>query len=200
MNEQNVISFRTVTTAILVVILLINTACSGYQENANEVKSQPSVSQASAKLPSVDIHAATVTGNLEVINQHILAGSNLDEKDPNEGSSALILAAVFGKTEIAKVLIESGADLHLKNKEGSTALHTAAFFCRVEIVEMLLDKGADKSIRNNFGSTALESVAIPFNEVKVFYDHLSNQLGQFGLKLDYERLKVTRPKIAEMLR
>jgi ankyrin repeat protein len=74
--------------------------------------------------------------------------------------------AQFGKTEMAKVLIEAGGDLNFQNNDGSTALHTAAFFCRPEIVRVLLDKGADKTIKNKFGATAYQSVAGPFIDVK----------------------------------
>src|SRR6185369_9232122 len=96
------------------------------------------------KPPQVDIHTAVVSGNLDAVKQHIAAGTDLNEKDPFGGSSPLISAAVFGKTDMAKVLIDAGADLNFQNKDGSTALHTSAFFCRPEIVKLLLDKGADK--------------------------------------------------------
>ena len=79
-------------------------------------------------------------------------------------------------------------------------MHTAAFLCRTEIVKVLLAHGADKNVRNNAGATALESVAGPFEEIRVVYDLLGTVLGPLGLKLDYERIKATRPKIAEMLR
>jgi len=46
---------------------------------------------------------------------------------------------------------------------------------------------------------AYESVAGPFDQVKGIYDYLGATLAPAGLKLDYERIKLTRPKIAEML-
>jgi ankyrin repeat protein len=141
-----------------------------------------------------------LTENLEALQQHIRAGSNLNEKDPFGGSSPLITAAVFGKTAMAKTLIEAGADLNFQNNDGSTALYTAAFFCRPEIVKMLLDKGADKTIKNSFGTTAYESVAVAFSEVKDAYDMMGRILGPMGLKLDYPYIEKTRPKIAAMLK
>jgi len=148
----------------------------------------------------MDIHTATLLGDLDAIQQHIKAGSDLDEKEPAVGSSPLISAAVFGKSDIARALIEAGADVNLINNEGSTALHSAAFLCRVEIVEMLLANGADKNLQNNYGSTALQSVSGPYADVKFIYEQFSRDLGPLGFKLDYEYVEATRPKIAEILR
>lgn len=151
--------------------------------------------------PDISLHEAVLQGNLEAVQQHIAAGSNLDEKDPESGASPLITAAVFNKTEIAKALIAAGANVnHRQTSDGGTPLHAAAFLCHSEIVEALLNHGADKNARNNNGHTALESVAGPFDEVKWVYELLEAVLGPMGLKLDYERIQADRPKIAEMLR
>lgn len=139
-------------------------------------------------------------GNLEATQKYIATGSDLNQKDPLGGSTPLVVAAVFGQTEVAKVLIGAGADLNARNNEGSTALISAAFFCHSEIVELLLAKGADKTVRNRFGSTALDTVSGPFEEVKGAYDIFGATLGPLGLKLDYEKIKATRPKIAALLR
>ena len=141
-----------------------------------------------------------MSGNVEVVKQHIAAGSNINEKDPYGGSSPLISASLFGKTKIAKILIDAGADINIQNNDGSTALHTAAFFCRREIVTMLLEKKADKAIRNNYKTTAYESVAGSFNDVKSTYEMMEKMLGPMGLKLDFVYVKKTRPVIAAMLK
>jgi len=182
----------------LLVTLLFATSCKGQKEAEQE--ESPSVSKASIKPPQVDIHTAVITGNSEALEQHIAAGSNLNEKDPFGGSSPLISAAVFGKPEMAKTLIDAGADLDFQNNDGSTALHTAAFFCRPEIVKMLLDKGADKTIKNKYSATPYESVIGPFSEVKDAYNMMGTMLKPMGLKLDYEYIQKTRPEIAEMLK
>jgi len=173
---------KTRTTAILVVSLLIAANCVK-QENPT---------------PRVSLHAAALQGSIDVIRQHIKAGSDLNEKDVY-GSTPLIIAITFDKTEVARALLEAGADMTITNNDGSTPLHIAAFFCRTEIVEALLDKGADKNIRNNAGRTALESVTAPFEDVKGIYDSIGKALGPLGLELDYEQIKMTRPKIAEII-
>jgi ankyrin repeat protein len=151
------------------------------------------------KTPSVDLHTAIVTDNLEAVKQHIAAGSDLNIKDPFGGSSPLITASVFGKEQAAKFLVEAGADINYQNNEGSTALHTAAFFCHPEIVKLLLDNKADKAVKNKYGATALDNVSAPFNQMKDVYDMLGSALAPIGLKLDYARIEKTRPVVAELL-
>ncbi|MBC8470417.1 MAG: acyltransferase family protein [Planctomycetes bacterium] len=187
-NRMEKSTMKTVTTAMLLVILLAVTGCPK-QENSDKEQRPPRVS----------LHAAALQGNLDAIRQHINAGSELNKKDAY-GSSPLIVAVTFGKTEVARALIEAGADMQITNNEGSTPLHIAAFFCRTEIVKALLDKGADKNALNKAGRTALETVAGPFDDIKGIYDSIGKGLKPLGLKLDYERIKRTRPRIAEMLR
>ena len=160
----------------------------------------PAPSTAAQTPRRANLHEAAREGDLEAIRRHIAAGADLNARSPSWGSSPLIVAAVFGHLEAAKALIEAGADLDLRNNDGSTALISAAFFCHTEIVEALLAAGADKSIRSNDGSTALDAVSAPFDEVKGVYDFVATVLGPAGLRLDYERIRETRPKIAEMLR
>jgi hypothetical protein len=160
----------------------------------------PSASRTPQSRPGIGLHEAALTGNLQAVRQGIEAGADLNAKDPSGGSSPLIIAATFGRTEVAKALIAAGADVNQQNNDGSTALLTAALFCHSEIVEALLAAGADKRIRSNTGSTALEVVSAPFDDIKDSYDYIGAALKPYGLVLDYERIRKTRPKIAEMLR
>ena len=154
----------------------------------------------SAAAPGAGIHEAVIAGDMEAVGQHIATGSDLNEREPMGGSSPLMSAATFGQTDVAVALIEAGADLDQQNNDGSTALLTAAFFCRTEIVEALLAAGADRSIPNYAGSTALDVVTVPFEALEPTYDFLGSVLAPYGLKLDYDRIRQTRPVIADMLR
>lgn len=179
-------------TIITVVLLLaIAPACSQ--------QSNKSQSDSKTIAPEMEINSAIIMDNLEVVKQHIDAGTDINKIDPLSGSSPLITAATFGKTDIVKAMIDAGADLSVKNNDGSTALHSAAFFCRVEIVQLLIDANVDKDQRNNFGATARESVMGPFEQVQPLYAMMQEQLAPFGLQLDMEELKKTRPVIAMML-
>ena len=153
--------------------------------------------------PDVDIFKAVGEGDLKALKQHFAAGTDLNQRSPDgdDKKTPLMVAAVLGRTEIAKALIEGGAKLDLKDKDGGTALSAAAFFCHTEIVQALLQKGADKNIRNKDGNTALQSVEGPFIDVKWIYELVDGLFFKpAGMPLDYERIKATRPKIAKMLR
>lgn len=182
----------------LVILLLTN----GYTQSKSDTKTV-SENKSDAKLmveqPKMDIHAAIISGNLEMVKQHIEAGIDINAKDPMGGSTPLITAATFVKTDIAKALIDANAELDIQNNEGSTALHAAAFFCHVEIVKMLVEAGADKSVKNNHNATPLQSVIVPFSEMKPVYEMIQKQLEPLGLKLDLKEVEITRPMIAILL-
>jgi uncharacterized protein len=196
MKTQKFTSSNGIVSLLLVATLFMLVSCTNKGASAQSAKD----SKTNVTPPQVDIHTAVLTENLAALKQHIAAGSNLNEKDPFGGSSPLITAALFGKTDMAKVLIDAGADLNFQNKDGSTPLHTAAFFCRPEIVKLLLAKGADKTIKNTYNSTPYQSVVAPFSDVKGVYDMLGTALAPMGLKLDYAYIEKTRPVIASMLK
>lgn len=195
-KKNNPFHLTTLLAAIAIAATVTVAGCQNKKEATD--KSEPS--KVSVKPPQIDIHTAVLTENLDALNQHIAAGTNLNEKDPFGGSSPLITAAVFGKSQMAQVLIDAGADINFQNNDGSTALHTSAFFCYPDIVKMLLDKGANKTLKNNYGATPYESVAAPFADVKSAYDMMGKILGPMGLKLDYPYIEKTRPEIAAMLK
>ncbi len=189
MKTKSLLS-RTSSSLLLFIVPLFIASCGSEAQNKKPGK----------EAPAIDIHTAVVSDNRAAVQQHIEAGTNINEKDPFGGSSPLISAALFGKTEIAKTLINAGADINFQNNDGSTALHTAAFFCRPEIVKMLLEKNASKTIKNKYGATAYENVAGSYSDVKSVYEMLEKMLAPMGLKLDYAYIEKTRPEIAQLLK
>jgi len=188
---------QSINTAMYVLLATLLLSACGNKENKTQ---DAGSSKSDIQALELDIHTAVINDNMEVVKQHIAAGSDLNVRDPFGGSSPLISAAVFGKTEMAKVLIDAGVDLNFQNNDGSTALHTAAFFCRPEIVKLLLEKNVDKTIKNKYGATAFENVAGSFSDIKSAYDMMGKVLGPMGLTLDYAYIEKTRPQIAEMLK
>lgn len=199
MKLQHTNLLKSLIKGTFIIAVALISSCGG-TGNPSQHDDTATSSTARTKAPKTDIHTAVITENEEALKQHIAAGSDINEKDPFGGSSPLISAAVFGKPEMANILIEAGADLDFQNNDGSTALISAAFFGRVEIVRLLLDAGADKTIKNKSGATAYESVLAPFSEVKNTYDVMGKALEPLGLKLDYALLERARPEIAAMLK
>ena len=86
---------------------------------------------------------AAELGNIELVKQHIAAGTDVNAKD-KYGESPLLFAATFGHKKIAELLIANGADVNTKiDKIGMTPLHIATGQGYKEIVELLIAKGAD---------------------------------------------------------
>lgn len=175
-------SMKTLTTfAIALTTALLLTAC-GKKEEAS----------------TKDIWTSVAEGDLASVQQYIDAGGDLDAKDPVGGGTPLIVAAVLDQTEAAKLLIENGADLEVKNTDGSTAVMAAAFFCHPDMVKLLLEKGADSEAKNGFGQTALDVSSMEWNlQIEQIYQAIG---GMLQMELDIERIKTTRPVVAQILR
>jgi peptidoglycan/LPS O-acetylase OafA/YrhL len=196
---QTNLSLRFGTFAVLVIALLAFIRFGNKAQGAAD-RTLPKVIQSqNPHTPDMGIHEAVIRGDLAIVKQYILLGADLDEREPSGGSSPLITAAVFGKTDIAQALIEAGVNVNFQNNEGSTPLHSAAFFCRTEIVKLLLESGADTGIMNRAGTTAIQSVSGSFESVQGIYDYFRQAFGPMGLELDDEVLKETRPMIQQML-
>jgi hypothetical protein len=93
---------------------------------------------------------------LDESDDYCYSGTEYDECYP------LMLAAQLGTVEVAKVLLECGANPKQRNARGDTALHFAgrasdAFEEVAEIARMLCERGADPEARNADGKTPLTS-------------------------------------------
>jgi len=103
------------------------------------------------KAPNISILKAAQEGNIEAVKQHLAAGADVNAKDEN-GWTPLNSAAVKGRNQIVKLLIEKGADLN-----AGTPLIFAATDGHMEVVELLIANGADVNAKTNdqLGGTAL---------------------------------------------
>jgi serine/threonine protein kinase len=82
-------------------------------------------------------------------------GVNPNAKDAN-GSSLLHYAVTNNQVDIAKLLIDRGADIHAHySKDGHTVLHLAILHQDGEMTKLLLDNKADSNARDNFNFTPL---------------------------------------------
>ena len=74
--------------------------------------------------------------------------SLLNYQQPETKETPLIVAADKGFADIAKVLIEKGANLNLQDSYKNTALYVALKKDHKDVAELLMQKGARKDIKN----------------------------------------------------
>ena len=109
---------------------------------------------ASAAETTPPLIEATLAGNIETISQLLQNGT-----DPNlvyNTNTALTYAARDGFTEIARLLIDQGADVNWIDGEGVTPLILASFKGHLELTQLLLDHGADATVSDQWNRTALD--------------------------------------------
>jgi len=94
----------------------------------------------------------------------------IDAHSP-DGFTPLALACFFGHGELAKWLIDRGANLNLaaKNQMQVAPIHAAAGGKNLEIVRALVEAGADVNARQHGGFTALHAAAQDGNEAMTAY-------------------------------
>lgn len=119
-------------------------------EQAREKLSQQSVPQTEKSLL-----AKTKDAKSEDIAERLVrAGVNPNARQPN-GMTALMSAVFNGQEDVAKALVEKGADVQASAK-GFNALSLAVERGDKGMVKWLLSVGADANVRPSGGLSALE--------------------------------------------
>lgn len=98
---------------------------------------------------------ATMSGDVESVKFFSKAGVDVVNQKNVGGATALHIASRTGNVEIAKILIDSGANINAADNEGWTPLMRAAMAKSPELVKFLLNSGADASKANSFGETVI---------------------------------------------
>jgi quinoprotein dehydrogenase-associated probable ABC transporter substrate-binding protein len=76
------------------------------------------------------------------------------QTSPAEG--AMFLPGSTRPTDIARGLLDRGADVNAQSKSGATALMIAAVHNNPPMIGMLIDAGADPTLKNSLGQTAAD--------------------------------------------
>jgi len=99
----------------IAAVLLVG--CGESQQSAAPPEAKPE--PPTAKVPDISIHKAAYDGNIEVVKQHLAAGTDVNEKNLSK-FTALHFATSRGNDDIIELLIKAGADINSKNKDGET--------------------------------------------------------------------------------
>jgi len=104
-----------------------------------------------------DLHEAVVNTDLVQIKKLLQKGADINQLGPRRYGygSALHLAVREGQLDIARLLIDRGAEVDVLDTKDFTPLHNAAWNGNLEMTELLLDAGADINASTYDGDTPL---------------------------------------------
>ncbi|MBM3879556.1 MAG: ankyrin repeat domain-containing protein [Verrucomicrobia bacterium] len=109
------------------------------------------------KGPYTPLHSAIQQGQVQIIQQHIAAGTDLNAKD-SSGWTPLHHAVLKGDLAIVQLLAEAGADATRKGNQGKTVLDLAREKKHAAIVQYL-------EARNQKGGRRLIDGGVGVSEV-----------------------------------
>lgn len=102
------------------------------------------------------LHFAAMSGNLKVASFLIEHGIDLNVHDWGCYGTPLHTAiSLAPNPEMAKLLIESGADIDRKFSFGNTALHLAVVKGYADLAQFLVEHGADINVVNEYNHSAV---------------------------------------------
>lgn len=97
---------------------------------------------------------ATFEGDTATVENLIREGAEVNEANKHK-STALTLAAEFGKTDVAKLLLAEGAEINVQDNDGDSPLLLAIMRDHRDIVDLLMEKGASFEVKNKKGQNPL---------------------------------------------
>jgi len=102
---------------------------------------------------AAEIHTAVENGDLEQVRNLLTQDPELLNLQNDLGLTPFNQAALSGKLEIMKMLVDMGADMNLGDNENSQPIHNAAVGGQIPVLEFLLVQGVDIDARDDFGMT-----------------------------------------------
>jgi ankyrin repeat protein len=129
-----------------------------------------------AKLPNTNLNAQNLLGEtplmLAAINNQLELAKVLIERgaDVNKpGWTPLHYAATRGHREMMRLLIENDAYIDSESENGTTPLMMAAFSTSPLAVKLLLEEGADPTLVNHGNASALDIALSKDHQQSAFY-------------------------------
>ncbi len=103
---------------------------------------------------------AATLGDVRVVRQKLAEGADMDDRG-DDGYGLLHLAAWFGRLDVARLLLEKGADPNIValNESRVTPLHSAVAARHRDLAALLLALGASANVLQKGGWTPLHSAA-----------------------------------------
>ncbi|KAJ9473888.1 Indoleamine 2,3-dioxygenase [Pseudozyma hubeiensis] len=147
--------------------------------------------------PSLDtdgntvLHLATLYDRSDIIyaystytSSHVAStlGDLIDAETLHDRRTALHLSCIRGFDDVARQLLDLGADVDLQDRAGNTALHFASAWGHVSLLQLLIERGCSLAVKNAEGSTASDYA----------YSHSVKEALETLGRVRYESRKKTR--------
>ncbi len=135
----------------------------GCAEDLQDVfKNSPSLINFKNKSGFTALTIACYSGNIEVAT---LLAQHVDNINVNSDVGTPLMAAVFkNNIDIAKMLLDLGADVNIVDPKGTSALHYGVRFSNIDLIELLVDYGADIKLKDNKGFSPRDYAELDNNE------------------------------------
>lgn len=130
------------------------------------------------------LEARAYSGDEEGVKALLKAGSRIQGTDCVSCISPLHYAVAGGHLNVAKILIDHGADVNWNIVVGYSPLHLAAKIGNLEMVNLLLASGSDPGIEDEDGNTPLIIAALAghANVVRIIRKSLHPEIPVHGRK------------------
>jgi ankyrin repeat protein len=151
-----------------------------------------------------NIFEAAATGRIERVRQLLKQDPGLIRAWSPDGWTALHLN--FNHLDVAKLLIDSGADLNVnsRNKLNATPLQGAAASNRIDLARLYLSRGANVNCRSEEGASPLHEAAgngfLDFAKLLLEYKADVNQKDDNGKTPLAIAVQYKQPELAKLLR
>jgi len=147
---------------------------------------------AAAAVPDASVWTALASGDAAVLDRVLARKPDLDQRQPESGIVPLTLAALQGRVDLARRLLDAGASVNATNRDGNTPLHAAVFLGRTGVVELLLSRGADIHARSVQGESTLQPAAADWPTTEFI-------TGLFAIKPDRAAVEAGRAEAVRRL-
>jgi ankyrin repeat protein len=198
-----------VQTALLDTLLEFGAAIDGVKGGWNPVKAAlhngcPEAAEFLAKRGArLEPEGAAGVGRLDLVKSFFKKNGSLKANATKaEMEEAFILACLYGRTHIAKFLLERGVDPAAGANVGQTGLHLAAHGGHLQTVKYLLKRKAPLEVRNVYGGTVLGQAtwSVMNGDPRIDYVPIIEALLHAGAKVEAADYPTGNDRVDEVLR
>jgi len=114
----------------------------------------------------LDLAVCCKTVKLSFIEHLLQKGADVKYRNAHDGLTGLHYAISCGSADVAKLLINKGAEINIADNKGTTPLMLAVQKNSLPVAKLLLEKGADVNLRDKSKKTAMSYAGGFFSKKK----------------------------------